>query len=35
MSLWKQQYSPLVWSEMYNEYVKYAKRNAEIYDEYV
>jgi hypothetical protein len=31
--LW-QQYSPMTWSEMYNEFVKYAKRMTEIYYEY-
>jgi predicted nuclease with TOPRIM domain len=31
--LW-QRYSPLSWSEMYNEYVNYMARMTEIYDEY-
>jgi hypothetical protein len=31
--LW-QQYSPMAWTEMYNEYVKYAARMIEIYQEY-
>jgi NAD(P)H-nitrite reductase large subunit len=31
--LW-QRYSPTAWSEMYNEYVKYAARMTEIYQEY-
>ena len=31
--LW-QQYSPMTWTEMYNEYVKYAARMTEIYQEY-
>ena len=32
-ALW-QRYSPLAWSEMYNEYVNYTARMTEIYDEY-
>jgi hypothetical protein len=32
-NLW-QQYSPMAWSEMYNECVKYAARMIEIYQEY-
>jgi hypothetical protein len=30
--LW-QQYSPMAWTEMYNEYIKYAARVTEIYQE--
>ena len=32
---WWQQYSPLAWSEMYNEYIKYTTSMNEIYKEYV
>lgn len=32
-NLW-QQYSPMAWSEMYNEYVDYTRRMTEIYNEY-
>jgi hypothetical protein len=32
-NLWKQ-YSPLAWSEAYNEYVDYTRRMTEIYNEY-
>ena len=32
-NLW-QQYSPMVWSEMYNEYINYTRRMTEIYNEY-
>ncbi len=32
-NLW-QQYSPLSWGQMYNEYIKYTKRMSEIYYEY-
>jgi hypothetical protein len=32
---WYQQYSPLAWSEMYNEYIKYTTSMNEIYKEYV
>ena len=35
LSFWQQQYSPMKWSEMYNEYVTYAKRMAQINDEFV
>jgi hypothetical protein len=31
--LW-QQYSPMAWSETYNEYVNYTRRMTEIYNEY-
>jgi hypothetical protein len=31
--LW-QQYSPMSWGKMYNEYIKYTKRMSEIYYEY-
>src|ERR671924_989365 len=31
--LW-QQYSPMAWTKMYNEYIKYAARMTEIYQEY-
>jgi hypothetical protein len=31
--LWHQ-YSPIAWSEMYSEFVKYTKRMTEIYNEY-
>ena len=31
--LW-QRYSPIAWSEMYNEYINYIGRMTEIYDEY-
>jgi hypothetical protein len=31
--LW-QQYSPMAWTEMYNEYIKYTVRMTEIYQEY-
>ena len=29
-----QQYSPVAWSEIYNEYINYATRMTEIYNEY-
>ena len=32
-NLW-QQYSPMAWSETYNEYINYTKRMTEIYNEY-
>jgi hypothetical protein len=32
-NLW-QQYSPMAWSEMYNEYINYTRRMTEIYNEY-
>ena len=32
-NLW-QQYSPMAWSEMYNEYINYTTRMTEIYNEY-
>jgi uncharacterized protein YydD (DUF2326 family) len=32
-NLW-QQYSPMAWSETYNEYINYARRMTEIYNEY-
>lgn len=32
-NLW-QQYSPLSWGQMYNEYIKYTNRMSEIYHEY-
>ena len=32
---WYQQSSPLAWSEMYNEYIKYTTSMNEIYKEYV
>jgi hypothetical protein len=32
-NLW-QQYSPIAWSEIYNEYINYTKRMTEIYNEY-
>jgi hypothetical protein len=32
-NLW-QQYSPMAWSEIYNEYVNYTRRMTEIYNEY-
>jgi hypothetical protein len=32
-NLW-QQYSPLAWSETYNEYINYTRRMTEIYNEY-
>jgi hypothetical protein len=32
-NLWHQ-YSPMGWSEMYNEYINYARRMTEIYNEY-
>lgn len=35
LSFWQQQYSPMKWSEMYNEYVTYAKRMAQINDEFI
>jgi hypothetical protein len=35
LSFWQHQYSPMKWSEMYNEYVTYAKRMAQINDEFV
>ena len=31
-NLW-QQYSPMVWSKMYNEYINYTRRMTEIYSE--
>ena len=32
-NLW-QQYSPMAWSEIYNEYINYTRRMTEIYNEY-
>ena len=32
-NLW-QQYSPIAWSETYNEYINYTRRMTEIYNEY-
>lgn len=32
---WWQQYSPLAWGEMYNEYIKYTASMTEIYKEYI
>jgi hypothetical protein len=32
-NLW-QQYSPMAWSETYNEYINYTRRMTEIYNEY-
>jgi hypothetical protein len=32
-NLW-QQYSPMVWNEMYNEYINYTRRMTKIYNEY-
>jgi hypothetical protein len=32
---WWQQYSPLAWSQMYNEYIKYTSSMSEIYKEYI
>jgi hypothetical protein len=32
-NLW-QQYFPMAWSEMYNEYINYTRRMTEIYNEY-
>jgi hypothetical protein len=32
-NLW-QQYSPMAWSEIYNEYINYIRRMTEIYNEY-
>jgi hypothetical protein len=32
--LWQQYPSPMAWSKMYNEYVKYTTRMTEIYEEY-
>ena len=32
---WWQQYSPLAWGEMYNEYIKYTTSMTEIYKEYI
>ena len=32
-NLW-QQYSPMAWGKMYNEYINYTRRMTEIYDEY-
>ena len=32
--LW-QQYSPMAWNNMYNEYIKYTARMTEIYKEYI
>jgi uncharacterized protein YydD (DUF2326 family) len=32
-NLW-QQYSPMAWSETYNQYIKYTRRMTEIYNEY-
>lgn len=32
---WWQQYSPLSWIEMYNEYVKYTTSMSKIYKEYI
>ncbi len=32
---WWEQYSPLTWGEMYNEYIKYTASMTEIYKEYV
>jgi hypothetical protein len=32
-NLW-QQYSPMVWSEIYNEYINYTRRMTEIYNKY-
>ncbi len=32
-NLW-QQYSPMTWSETYNQYIKYTRRMTEIYNEY-
>jgi hypothetical protein len=32
---WWQQYSPLAWSEMYNEYIKYTTSMNELYKEYI
>ena len=32
-NLW-QQYSPVAWSELYNEYINYTRRMTEIYNEY-
>jgi hypothetical protein len=32
--LW-QQYSPLAWSQMFNEYIKYTSSMSEIYKEYI
>lgn len=29
-----QQYSPMAWSEIYNEYINYTRRMTEIYNEY-
>jgi hypothetical protein len=34
MPLW-QQYSPMAWNDMYNEYIKYTARMTEIYKEYI
>jgi esterase/lipase len=34
MPLW-QQFSPVAWSNMYNEYIKYTTRMTEIYNEYI
>jgi hypothetical protein len=34
MPLW-QQYSPMAWANMYNEYIKYTARMTEIYNEYI
>ena len=32
-NLW-QQYSPMAWNEMYDEYINYTRRMTEIYNEY-
>jgi hypothetical protein len=32
-NLW-QQYSPMAWSDIYNEYINYTRRMTEIYNEY-
>jgi esterase/lipase len=34
MPLW-QQFSPVAWNNMYNEYIKYTTRMTEIYNEYI
>ena len=34
-SFWQQQYFPMRWNETYNEYVIYAKRMAQINEEFI